>query len=34
MDHITASGTRVLNYGLVTFLIALSAMIVLYKWLV
>lgn len=26
------SPTRTLNYGLVTFLIALPAMILLYKW--
>ena len=34
MGYITASGTRALNYGLVAFLIALSTMILLYKWIV
>ena len=34
MDQTTASGTRVLNFGLATFLLALSAMILLYKWII
>ena len=34
MNPMTASGTRVLNYGLATFLLALSAMILLYKWII
>jgi hypothetical protein len=31
MDNILPSPTRVLNYGLATFLVALSAMILVYK---
>jgi hypothetical protein len=34
MDDAIPSGTRVLNYGLVTFLIALPSMILFYKWVV
>jgi hypothetical protein len=34
MDDATPSGTKVLNYALVTFLVALPGMILLYKWIV
>ncbi|MEA2998900.1 MAG: hypothetical protein QOH04_3239 [Sphingomonadales bacterium] len=34
MDDAIPSGIRVLNYGLATFLIALSTMILLYNWVV
>ena len=33
MDNVFPSPTRILNYGLATFLLALSLMILLYKWL-
>ena len=32
MSKIMPSTTRTLNYGLVTFLIAFPAMVLLYKW--
>lgn len=34
MDDAIPSKTRVLNYALATFLVAFSAMILLYKWAV
>jgi hypothetical protein len=34
MDDAIPSGTKVLNYALVTFLVALPGMILLYKWIV
>jgi hypothetical protein len=34
MDDAIPSATRVLNCGLLTFLIALPSMILLYKWVV
>jgi hypothetical protein len=33
MDNTMPSPTKVLNYGLATFLVALSLMILLYTWL-
>jgi hypothetical protein len=33
MEHAMPSATKVLNYGLVTFLVAFPAMVLLYKWL-
>jgi hypothetical protein len=33
MDSALPSRTRVLNYGLATFLVALCAMILVYKWI-
>jgi hypothetical protein len=34
MDGTISSRTRVLNYGLASFLIALSMLILVYKWVV
>jgi hypothetical protein len=34
MDDAIPSGTKVLNYALATFLVALPSMILLYKWAV
>lgn len=34
MEDSIPSGTKVLNYALVTFLIALPSMVLLYKWIV
>jgi hypothetical protein len=34
MDDAIPSGIKVLNYALVTFLIALPSMILLYRWIV
>jgi hypothetical protein len=34
MDDSLPSPTRVLNFGLATFLVALSAMILLYNWVI
>jgi hypothetical protein len=33
MDNTIYSRTTVLNYGLATFLVAFSAMILLYEWI-
>jgi len=34
MDDALPSRTKILNFGLVTFLTALPAMILLYKWVI
>jgi hypothetical protein len=34
MENEIPSGTKVLNYALVTFLVALPSMVLLYRWLV
>jgi hypothetical protein len=34
MEDAIPSGTKVLNYALVTFLVALPTMVLLYRWLV
>ncbi|MEA3048419.1 MAG: hypothetical protein QOG84_255 [Sphingomonadales bacterium] len=34
MEDATPSGTKVLNYALATFLIALPSMILVYRWVV
>ncbi|MEA3033460.1 MAG: hypothetical protein QOH86_1476 [Sphingomonadales bacterium] len=34
MEDAIPSGTKVLNYALVTFLVALPGMILLYEWVV
>jgi hypothetical protein len=34
MERIAPSAIKMLNYGLVTFLLAFPAMILLYKWII